>query len=78
MTLDERLLKVFHAIFDDTVELGDDTTADDIEDWDSLHHINLMYLIEEEFGVQFVGNQLAEMADIGELKAYLTDHARRT
>ncbi|HUW04171.1 MAG TPA: acyl carrier protein [Acidimicrobiales bacterium] len=78
MTLDERLLKVFHDIFDDTVELRDDTTADDIEDWDSLHHINLMYLIEEEFGVQFVGNQLAEMADIGELKAFLADHSRRT
>jgi len=78
VTLDERLLKVFHDIFDDTVELRDDTTADDIEDWDSLHHINLMYLIEEEFGVQFVGNQLAEMADIGELKAFLADHSRRT
>ena len=73
MTLDDRLLKVFHTMFDDTVVLHDDTTADDIEDWDSLHHINLMYLIEEEFGVRFAGNQLAEMADVGELKAFLTD-----
>jgi acyl carrier protein len=77
MTLDDRLLKVFQTIFDDTVELRDDTTADDIEDWDSLHHINLMYLIEEEFAVQFAGNQLAEMADVGELKAFLTEHSSR-
>jgi len=46
-------------------------TSRDIEGWDSLAHINLMFSIESEFGTQFVGNQLAELSNIGELKALL-------
>ena len=33
--------------------IADDTTADDIEDWDSLEHINLITAIEQHFGIKF-------------------------
>ena len=72
MTLHERLEQLFHRVFDDeTIALTDQTTAADLPDWDSLAHINLMFTIEQEFGVQFAGNQLAEFRNIGELKQFL-------
>lgn len=70
--VDERLQAVFRDVFDDEdLVLRDDMTAADIEGWDSLAHINLMFALESEFGVTFQGDQLAELADIGALQRFL-------
>jgi acyl carrier protein len=72
----ERLEEVFRLVFDDdTLILTDQTMADDIPGWDSLAHINLMFSIEDAFGVRFAGNELAEFANIGELKRFLAERA---
>ena len=45
----ERLDRVFQDVFDDdTIHVTPKTTADDIEDWDSLEQINLLTAIEKE------------------------------
>ena len=45
----ERLNSVFREFFDDEeIELDDETTADDIEDWDSLNHITLMAAVDRK------------------------------
>jgi acyl carrier protein len=76
MTLHERLEILFQNVFDnDAIVLTDETTAEELPEWDSLAHINLMFSIEQEFGVQFVNNQLAEFANIGELKRFLMSQA---
>lgn len=72
MTLHNRLEAVFREVFDDeTIVLHDETTASDIEDWDSLAHITLMYGIEAEFGIQFTANEFAEFTNVGDLKRSL-------
>lgn len=72
MTIDERLQRVFRDCFGDpTLVVTDTTTAADIEDWDSLQHVTLMYLVEDEFGVQFVGDEPASLADVAALKDLL-------
>lgn len=49
----ERLNKVFQEVFDDeTIEVNDDTTSEDIDDWDSFEHINLIVAVEEEFSIK--------------------------
>ena len=69
---------MFRQVFDDeTLILTDETTADDIEGWDSVAHINLMFSIEQAVGVQFNGNELAELDNIGELKQFLASKERR-
>lgn len=68
----EALERVFRDVFgDEGIVLNDDTTAAGIAGWDSLGHINLMFSLEEQFGVQFEGNQLAEFANVGELRRFL-------
>lgn len=72
LTLDDRLQDVFQNVFnDDELVLRDEMSLSDVRDWDSVMHINLMFSIEETFNIRFVGNELAEFKNIGELKQYL-------
>ena len=64
----ERLNEVFRDIFDDeTITVNDETTADDIDDWDSLEHINLVNAIEDEFDMKFDMGQIVSMKNVGEM-----------
>jgi acyl carrier protein len=77
MSLQQRLEEVFQQVFDDDgLTLTDEMTARDIPAWDSAAHINLMFSIEQAFGVQFSGNELAEFKNIGELKTFLASKGR--
>ena len=64
----ERLNAVFRDVFDDEdITVNDQTTANDIEDWDSLVHINLMAAVEIEFGIKFSMGQVVTMKNVGEM-----------
>ncbi len=64
----EKLNEVFRDVFDDdTITVNDQTTADDIEDWDSLEHINLMVEVEYAFGIKFNMGEINKMKNVGEL-----------
>ena len=64
----EQLNEVFRDVFDDdTIEVNDQTTSRDIEDWDSLEHINLMAAVESEFGIKFSMGQVVTMKNVGEM-----------
>lgn len=72
MTVHERLEEVFRMVFnDDDLVLTDGTTAADVPGWDSLAHVNLMFAIEQEFGLQFPGNRFGEFENVGEMERYL-------
>ncbi|MCQ2082004.1 MAG: acyl carrier protein [Lachnospiraceae bacterium] len=60
--------EVFRDVFDDeSIVVTDATTADDIEDWDSLEHINLIAGIEQQFGIKFTMGQVVTMKNVGEM-----------
>ncbi len=64
----ERLNGVFQEVFDDdTIQVNDATTADDIEDWDSFEHINLVVAVEEEFGFKIPMGKTVTMKNVGEM-----------
>ena len=64
----ERLNEVFQDVFDDdSITVNENTTSDDIEDWDSLEHINLVSAVEKEFGVKFTMGQVVTMKNVGEM-----------
>jgi len=57
---------IFRDIFDDKgLLIADNTTAADIEDWDSLNHINLINAIEKEFNIRFALGELESLKDVG-------------
>jgi len=57
---------IFRDIFDeDNMVIEDKTTSDDIEDWDSLNHINLVSAIEKEFEIRFALGELMALKDVG-------------
>jgi acyl carrier protein len=64
----EKLNEVFRDVFeDDDITVDDSTTADDIDGWDSLEHINLMNAIEQEFDIKFTMGQIVSMKNVGEM-----------
>lgn len=63
-----KLNEIFQDVFDDeTIIVTDATTADDIEEWDSLEHINLIAAVEQEFGMKFNMGQIVSMKNVGEM-----------
>lgn len=64
----ERLNEVFQDVFDvEGIVVNDATTADDIEDWDSLEHINLIVAVEGKFGIKFSMGEVNSMKNVGEM-----------
>jgi acyl carrier protein len=67
MAIRERLTTVFHDVFDDnSIQLFDAMTAADIEDWDSLTHINLVVATEKEFNTRFDLKEVKALKNVGE------------
>jgi acyl carrier protein len=64
----QKLNKVFQDVFDDeSITVKQETTAADIEDWDSLEHINLVVAIEREFDMKFKMAEVTTMKNVGEM-----------
>ena len=64
----EKVNEIFRDVFDDeSIEIVESTTADDIEDWDSLTHITLISEIESEFGFKFAMKDVIGMKNVGEM-----------
>lgn len=63
-----RLNKIFRKLFDDdSIVVTRATTANDIEDWDSLEHINLISAVEKQFGLRFQMKEVSGMKNVGEM-----------
>lgn len=72
MDIKERLQEVFRDVFDDDeIELCDDTTADDIDAWDSLTHVQLIVAVEKEFGLKFSTVEVMKLKNVGEFIALI-------
>lgn len=64
----EILNAIFQLVFeDDTIQIRPDMTADDIDGWDSLSHINLITAVEAKFKIRFSRKELLIMKNIGDL-----------
>lgn len=64
----EKLDEVFQDVFgDEEIHVTDETTAEDIEDWDSLEHINLVVAIENCFNIKFNMSEVTTMKNVGEM-----------
>ncbi len=73
------LNEVFQDVFDDeTITVNDSTTSEDIEEWDSLEHINLIAAVEQEFGMKFTMGQVVTMKNVGEMADIIMSYFERS
>ena len=73
----ERLQQIFREIFDDqSLVITDQTTAADIEDWDSVMHIALVVAVEKEFAIKFALGELQSLQNVGAMKALIEEKRR--
>ena len=74
----ERLNDIFQDVFDDdSISVTANTTAADIEDWDSLSHITLMAAVEDEFRMKFSMKEVVEMKNVGEMVNIIAARRKR-
>jgi len=70
--------EVFRDVFeDDALSIARETTARDVEDWDSLMHVSLVVAIEHKFGVRFASGDVARLDNVGQLVDLVDDHVAR-
>lgn len=64
----EELTPVFREVFDDNrLVITRNSTADDIDDWDSLTHMNLVMAVELRFKVKFALGELQTLKNVGDM-----------
>lgn len=62
------LTEVFEDVLDlEDLELKDETTAEDIEEWDSLNHVHLIVNIEKRFGIKFTSHEINAFKKVGDI-----------
>lgn len=72
-----RLNRVFQDVFDDdTIHITPRTTANDIEDWDSLEHITLIAAVERAFKMKFKMGEISAMKNVGEMAAIIQSRTK--
>ncbi len=71
MTRDEifdAVREIFKDNFDDdSLVIVDETDSSDIEDWDSIEHINLVIAMEKRFDLKFNIKEIGNLANVGEM-----------
>ncbi|MDY1045862.1 acyl carrier protein [Pseudomonas coleopterorum] len=66
-TVLQELTELFRDLFDDeSLELNDDTTADQVEGWDSQMHVMLIVAAEQRFGIKFRTAELESLRNVGQ------------
>ena len=64
----EKLNEIFRNVLDnDEIEVGETTRADDIEEWDSLSHIQMIVAIEKTFKLKFNSREVMKWDNVGEM-----------
>ncbi len=66
------LTEVFREVFGQpTLEIREETTAADVNNWDSLNHVTMIFATEKKFGISFSTREVQGLKNVGELIALI-------
>lgn len=78
MNMLDELTPVFRQVFDDdTITLTTATTADDIDAWDSLSHMNLVVALEMKYKIRFALGELQKLKNVGQLAELIENKLKK-
>ncbi len=64
----EKLTEILRMVFEnEDIIIHPETTANDVDGWDSLSHVNLILAIEEAFNIRFTQKELLKFKNINDL-----------
>ena len=67
--------EIFCDFFDDdSLEISLETSADDIDEWDSVAQVQLTIMVEEFFNVEFTTDEMASIKTVGDIVRYVEAH----
>lgn len=71
----KKITDICRDVFEDeTLVIDDDTTASDVDGWDSLTHLSLINEIENEFNIKFTLGEITGSKNMGELIDVIEKH----
>ena len=63
-----QITDIMRDVFDeDDLEVSEETSAEDVEEWDSLSHVRLIVAIERKFGFKFKNSEIESLKNVGDL-----------
>ncbi len=78
MSIEKKVIDIVHQVMEIAIEkVSMESTSDTIEEWDSLHHINLVLALEEEFNVRFTPEQISQLVTVKEIVKILDTISKR-
>ena len=73
----EKIKEIFNDEFDDrNLVIKEETTAADVEGWDSLKHISLIEAIEDEFDIRFTMVEVNGMKNVEEMASIIAERTK--
>lgn len=73
----EKLTGVLRDIFDNpALQITQATTANDVQGWDSIMHVNLIVAVEQEFGTRFTTKEVKSLANVGDFIRLIEKHVK--
>ena len=72
--IDDKIKKVISIVFEiDLDKINDNSSPDNIENWDSLRHMMLIGALEDEFDIQFSDDEMIELLNFKLIKFIISD-----
>ncbi len=78
MTVKDKVQKIFSEVFEREIELVDTMTAHDVEEWDSLNHIQIIATIEKTFGIRFRASDILDLKNVGDFLSLIEKELSKT
>jgi len=73
-----KLEEIFQDVFNEpSLKIQPETTAKDVDGWDSISNINLIFAVESEFKVKFALGEIQELKNVGEMVALIAKKQAR-
>jgi acyl carrier protein len=68
VTVIDEIAQVFEEVFDQrNLKISPDTTANEVEGWDSMSHVTMLMAVEDHFKIEFKPYEIANLVNVGAL-----------